>query len=209
MNYADSDLVFCRKEGRLVYRTRKAEGVRESFSGVKDVLAFSLREGECRKVREILGDPRRLAALLWFSGREVERVIVTWALNGVYKRTAVTHEDWPGAVWRIPEGVARVHLADMQGERVVDVDFTNLKVLEGVYFRAGRTEYAVLADRDRVRALLESLRAVSFPRNLGTWESRGAVEMIGDWTYAASTCTGNRGLKSRLSLPAMSLRRHW
>jgi uncharacterized membrane protein (DUF373 family) len=30
-----------------------------------------------------------------------------------------------------------------------------------------------------------------------------------DWTYAASTCTGNRGLKSRLSLPAMSLRRHW
>ena len=26
------------------------------------------------------------------------------------------------------------------------------------------------------------------------------------WTYAASTCTGNRGLKSRLSLPAMSLR---
>jgi hypothetical protein len=38
MNYADSDLVFCRKEGRLVYRTRKAEGVRESFSGVKDVL---------------------------------------------------------------------------------------------------------------------------------------------------------------------------
>jgi hypothetical protein len=29
------------------------------------------------------------------------------------------------------------------------------------------------------------------------------------WTYAASTCTGNRGLKSRLSLPAMSLRRHW
>jgi hypothetical protein len=32
---------------------------------------------------------------------------------------------------------------------------------------------------------------------------------IEDWTYAASTCTGNRGLKSRLSLPAMSLRRHW
>jgi len=30
-----------------------------------------------------------------------------------------------------------------------------------------------------------------------------------NWTYAASTCTGNRGLKSRLSLPAMSLRRHW
>jgi len=30
-----------------------------------------------------------------------------------------------------------------------------------------------------------------------------------DWTYAASTCTGNRGLKSRVSLPAMSLRRHW
>jgi hypothetical protein len=29
------------------------------------------------------------------------------------------------------------------------------------------------------------------------------------WTYAASTYTGNRGLKSRLSLPAMSLRRHW
>jgi hypothetical protein len=29
------------------------------------------------------------------------------------------------------------------------------------------------------------------------------------WTYAASTCAGNRGLKSRLSLPAMSLRRHW
>jgi uncharacterized membrane-anchored protein len=24
-----------------------------------------------------------------------------------------------------------------------------------------------------------------------------------DWTYAASTCTDNRGLKSRLSLPAM------
>ncbi len=180
MNYADSDLVFCRKEGRLVYRTRKAEGVRESFSEVKDVLAFSLREGECRKVREILGDPRRLAALLWFSGREVERVIVTWALNGVYKRTAVTHEDWPAAVWRIPEGVARVHLADIRGERVVDVDFTNLKALEGVYFRAGRTEYTVLADRDRVRALLESLRAVSFPRNLETWESRGAVEMTGE-----------------------------
>jgi hypothetical protein len=49
-----------------------------------------------------------------------------------------------------------------------------------VYFRAGRTEYAVLADRDRVRALLESLRAVSFPRNLETWESRGAVKMTGE-----------------------------
>jgi hypothetical protein len=34
-------------------------------------------------------------------------------------------------------------------------------------------------------------------------------EVILNWTYAASTCTGNRGLKSRLSLPAMSLRRHW
>ncbi len=112
VSYADSDLVFCRKEGRLVYRTRKAEGVRESFSGVKDVLAFSLREGECRKVREILGDPRRLAALLWFCGGKAKPVIVTWALNGVYKRTAVTHEDWPAAVWRIPEGVARVHLAE-------------------------------------------------------------------------------------------------
>jgi hypothetical protein len=32
---------------------------------------------------------------------------------------------------------------------------------------------------------------------------------FGNWTYAASTCTGTRGLKSRLSLPAMSLRRHW
>lgn len=180
INHADSDLVFCRKGGRLVYRTRKAEGVRESFSGVKDVLAFSLREGECRKVREILGDPRGLAALLWFSGREVERVIVTWALNGVYKRTVVAHEDWPGAMWRIPEGVARVHLADTRGERVLDVDFTNLRALEGARFRAGRTEYAVLADRNRVRALLESLRAVSFPRNLETWEGRGVVEMTGE-----------------------------
>ena len=178
MNYADSDLVFCRKEGRLVYRTRKAEGVRESFSGVKDVLAFSLREGECRKVREILGDPRRLAVLLWSCGAKERPVIVTWALNGIYRRTVVTREDWVGTVWEIPEGVARVHLAT--GERVVDVDFTNLKVLEGVYFRAGRTEYAVLADRDRVRALLESLRAVSFPRNLETWESRGAVKMTGE-----------------------------
>jgi len=174
MNYADSDLVFCRKEGRLVYRTRKAEGVRESFSEVKDVLAFSLRDGECRKVREILGDPRRLAALLWFCGGKVKPVIVTWALNGVYRRTVVTREDWLGAVWEIPEGVARVHLAG--GERVVDVDFTDLKALEGAHFRAGRTEYAVLADRDRVRALLGSLGAVSFPRNLETWKSGGVVE---------------------------------
>jgi hypothetical protein len=37
----------------------------------------------------------------------------------------------------------------------------------------------------------------------------GRVVETGCWTYAASTCTGNRGLKSRLSLPAMSLRRHW
>jgi hypothetical protein len=174
MNYADSDLVFCRKEGRLVYRTREAEGVRESFSGVKDVLLFSLREGECRKVREILGDPRRLAALLWFCGAKERPVIVTWALNGVYRSTVVTREDWLGAVWEIPEGVARVHLAG--SERVVDVDFTNLKALEGVYFRAGGTEYAVLADRDRVRALLESLRAVSLPGNLETWKSSGVVE---------------------------------
>jgi hypothetical protein len=173
-NYADSDLVFCRKEGRLVYRTRKAEGVRESFSGVKNALAFSLREGECRKVREILGDPRRLAVLLWSCGAKERPVIVTWALNGVYRRTVVTREDWPAAVWEIPEGVARVHLAG--GERVVDVDFTNLRVLEGVYFRAGRTEYAVLADRDRVRALLESLRVVSSPRDLETWESRSVIE---------------------------------
>jgi hypothetical protein len=35
------------------------------------------------------------------------------------------------------------------------------------------------------------------------------LQTVLDWTYAASTCTGNRGLKSRLSLPAMSLRRHW
>ncbi len=180
MNYADSDLVFCRKEGRLVYRTRKAEGVRESFSGVKDALAFSLREGECRKVREILGDPRRLAVLLWSCGAKDRPVIVTWALNGVYRRTVVTREDWPGAVWEIPEGVARVHLADIGGERVVDVDFTDLKALEGAHFRAGRTEYTVLADRDRVRALLESLRVVSFPRNLETWKSGGAVEMTGE-----------------------------
>ncbi len=174
VSYADSDLVFCRKEGRLVYRTREAEGVRESFSGVKDALAFSLREGECRKVREILGNPRRLAVLLWSYGGKVKPAIVTWALNGVYRRTVVTREDWPAAVWEIPEGVARVHLAG--GERVVDVDFTNLKTLEGAYFRAGRTEYTVLGDRDRVRALLESLRAVSFPRNLETWESGGVVE---------------------------------
>jgi len=180
MNYADSDLVFCRKGGRLVYRTREAEGVRESFSGLKDLLAFSLREGECRKVREILGDPRRLAVLLWSCGSEGEPVIVTWALNGIYRRTVVTREDWVGTVWEIPEGVARVHLADTRGERVVDVDFTNLKVLEGARFRAGRTEYAVLADHDRVRALLESLRAVSFPRNLETWEGRGVVEMTGE-----------------------------
>jgi predicted nuclease of predicted toxin-antitoxin system len=43
-------------------------------------------------------------------------------------------------------------------------------------------------------------------------ERRVVVTKDGDfvhWTYAASTCTGNRGLKSRLSLPAMSLRRHW
>jgi hypothetical protein len=173
-SYADSDLVFCRKEGRLVYRTRRAEGVRESFSGVKDALAFSLHEGECRKVREILGDPRRLAALLWSSGGKEKPVIITWALNGAYRRIVVAHEDWPGALWRIPEGVARVHLAG--GERVVDVDFTNLRVLEGAYFRAGRTEYAVLADRDRVRALLESLRAVSFPGDLEIWESRSVVE---------------------------------
>jgi hypothetical protein len=38
---------------------------------------------------------------------------------------------------------------------------------------------------------------------------RGSAEVFNYWTYAASTCTGNRGLKSRLSLPAMSLRRHW
>jgi len=172
-SYADSDLVFCRKEGRLVYRTRKAEGVRESFSGVKDVLALSLREGECRKVREILGDPRRLAVLLWTCGGRVRPVVVTWALNGVYRRTVVTREDWLGAVWEIPEGVARVHLAG--SERVVDVDFTNLRVLEGVCFRAGGTEYTVLGDRDRVRALLESLRVVSFPRDLEIWESRGVM----------------------------------
>jgi hypothetical protein len=173
-NYADSDLVFCRKEGRLVYRTRKAEGVRESFSGVKDVLAFSLREGECLKVREILGDPRRLAVLVWFCGAKERPVIVTWALNGVYRRRVVTREDWLGVVWEIPEGVARVHLAG--SGRVVDVDFTDLKVLEGVYFRARGTEYAVLADRDRVRALLESLGVVSFPRDLETWESRSVME---------------------------------
>jgi hypothetical protein len=35
------------------------------------------------------------------------------------------------------------------------------------------------------------------------------TQTLTHWTYAASTCTGNRGLKSRLSLPAMSLRRHW
>jgi hypothetical protein len=173
MNYADSDLVFCRKEGRLVYRTRKAEGVRESFSGVKDVLALSLREGECRKVREILGDPRRLAVLLWFSGREVEQIIVTWALNGVYKRTVVAHENCLDAVWRIPKGIARVHLAC--SERVVDVDFTNLKVLEGVYFHAGQTEYAVLSDRDRICVLLESLERISFPKGLETWGSAGTM----------------------------------
>ena len=174
MDHADSDLVFCRKEGRLVYRTRRAEGVRESFSGVKGVLAFSLREGECRKVREILGDPRRLAVLLWSCGGRVKPVIVTWALNGVYRRIVVTREDWLGVVWEIPEGVARIHLAG--SERVVDVDFTNLKVLEGVYFRAGGTEYAVLADRDRVRALLEGLGVVSFPRDLEIWESRSVME---------------------------------
>jgi hypothetical protein len=176
MNYADSDLVFCRKEGRLVYRTRKAEGVRESFSGVKDVLLFSLREGECRKVREILGDPRRLAAFLWFCGGKVKPVIVSWALNGVYRRTVVTREDWLGAVWRIPEGVARVHLADIRGGRVVDVDFTDLKALEGAHFRVGRTEYTVLADRDRVHALLGSLGAVSLPRNLEIWKGSGVAE---------------------------------
>ncbi len=174
MSYADSDLVFCRKEGRLVYRTKKAEGVRESFSGVRDVLAFSLREGECRKVREMLGDPRRLAALLWSYGAKDRPVIVTWALNGVYRRTVVTREDWPGVVWEIPEGVARVHLAG--GERVVDVDFSGLKVLEGAHFRAGRTEYTVLADRDRVRALLESLGVVSFPKDLETWDGGSVVK---------------------------------
>jgi hypothetical protein len=44
----------------------------------------------------------------------------------------------------------------------------------------------------------------------GGWAIRGdSSPETRVWTYAASTCTGNRGLKSRLSLPAMSLRRHW
>jgi hypothetical protein len=52
-------------------------------------------------------------------------------------------------------------------------------------------------------------------RQEGRWAERRlkgfseAREVLENWTYAASTCTDNRGLKSRLSLPAMSLRRHW
>jgi predicted transposase len=55
------------------------------------------------------------------------------------------------------------------------------------------------------KALLALKRAWK-ERRQGFLYSRGDTT---NWTYAASTCTGNRGLKSRLSLPAMSLRRHW
>jgi 3-oxoacyl-[acyl-carrier-protein] synthase-3 len=54
----------------------------------------------------------------------------------------------------------------------------------------------------------EALRLAGFPGEGVDWVL-SMVEEYKDWTYAASTCTGNRGLKSRLSLPAMSLRRHW
>jgi GPH family glycoside/pentoside/hexuronide:cation symporter len=54
--------------------------------------------------------------------------------------------------------------------------------------------------------LLPSFRLVF--ANRAFWVA-ALVGLLFDWTYAASTCTGNRGLKSRLSLPAMSLRRHW
>jgi putative transposase len=55
------------------------------------------------------------------------------------------------------------------------------------------------------------LRFYGYPKVLWPYlRSTNLMErFIRDWTYAASTCTGNRGLKSRLSLPAMSLRRHW
>jgi putative transposase len=58
--------------------------------------------------------------------------------------------------------------------------------------------------------LLPAESALGWEGVLGELWQRGLRRvLLFIWTYAASTCTGNRGLKSRLSLPAMSLRRHW
>jgi alanine dehydrogenase len=69
-----------------------------------------------------------------------------------------------------------------------------------VYVERGAGERAGFPD-----ALYEAAGA----RLVSREEAFGRGEVVLSWTYAASTCTGNRGLKSRLSLPAMSLRRHW
>jgi hypothetical protein len=72
--------------------------------------------------------------------------------------------------------------------------------------KSGSYRYERVENKGQVyfRLRLAGLRAALYLLDC----QEGRCESL-HWTYAASTCTGNRGLKSRLSLPAMSLRRHW
>jgi hypothetical protein len=71
--------------------------------------------------------------------------------------------------------------------------------IEGGKYRVVVAPLGELPPEEALRDFVEEVRK----------EERRVCLCKSTWTYAASTCTGNRGLKSRLSLPAMSLRRHW
>jgi hypothetical protein len=92
-------------------------------------------------------------------------------------------------------------------DRALVLPLVALAVLVLAWIGLEANRYLVLLAEGEVRALVQGASALADPRPL----ARLGLRVTGhpDWTYAASTCTGNRGLKSRLGLPAMSLRRHW
>lgn len=163
-------LVLCAKEGKIAYRTALSPSeVRERLGPYRDLLLSLLRPGECREAREILEDPRRLARLLWLSGEERSPVVLTWVVGGEYKRLSLSGSEVPEFLWDLPSGTTRVHLGDLGGYRVVDVNLAGLQVLACAYVRTRRTECVVLADRARVNVFLASLEAVGYFREVKVW----------------------------------------
>jgi len=118
---------------------------------------------------------------------------MNWELRSRLLRSFFVQQDWILAVGRakrsMPEFAAQLKAAEKEAvTRGVPPPFVFHAALRGYPQPQPALVRGYLSATEASKRLL--------------WE-------IIHWTYAASTCTGNRGLKSRLSLPAMSLRRHW
>jgi len=169
--FADTDLVCCSRRGKLVYKTAGfPDRVRETLASYRELLLSLFPPGseECREVRELLTDPRRLASLFWSAGDWEGGTVLTWVVDGVYERTILPESEVARRIWEIPRNTTRVHLAG--SDYAVDVERSELQELLGVYAVTGHITYTLLVNAARANAFVEALKAVSFPRDLRVYK---------------------------------------